>query len=154
MTRRAASLSVALPPGSNVGYDVMVFVGLERFLRCRQREEIQAIPLLLVTLYFYLAHRASLRREVEAHIRSIAENRRNTVDLYLQERVVNVSTAFRPGAFEIPPSGSELRRVLEELQEENGAFTDVGLFDPEGTLVAYAGPHRSLLVSSQPVGAG
>lgn len=103
------------------------------------------IPLLLVSSYFYLQHRVTLRREVEAHLRSIAENRRNTVDLYLQERVVNVSTAFRPGAFEIPPSGSELRRVLEELQEENGAFTDVGLFDPEGTLVAYAGPHRSLL---------
>jgi hypothetical protein len=29
-------------PGCVVGYDVMVFVGLARFLRYRQREEIQA----------------------------------------------------------------------------------------------------------------
>lgn len=42
VTRRAACLSAPLLPGSNVGYDVMVFVGLERFLRHRQREEIQA----------------------------------------------------------------------------------------------------------------
>ena len=42
VTRRALCLSEALLPGSNVGYDVMVFVGLERFLRHRQREEIQA----------------------------------------------------------------------------------------------------------------
>jgi len=42
VTRRAACLSKALPPGSNVGYDVMVFVGIERFLHNRQREEIRA----------------------------------------------------------------------------------------------------------------
>ena len=42
VVRRASSLSDALPPGSNVGYDVMVFVGLERFLHQRQREQIQA----------------------------------------------------------------------------------------------------------------
>ena len=42
VVRRAASLRQTLLPGSMVGYDVMVFVGLERFLRHRQREEIQA----------------------------------------------------------------------------------------------------------------
>ena len=40
VTRRAACLSEALLPGSNAGYDVMVFVGLERFVHHRQREEI------------------------------------------------------------------------------------------------------------------
>jgi len=42
VTRRAICLFEALPPSGNVGYDVMVFVGLERFLHSRQREEIQA----------------------------------------------------------------------------------------------------------------
>jgi hypothetical protein len=42
VTRRAASLSEALMPGCVVGYDVMVFVGLARFLSQRQREEIRA----------------------------------------------------------------------------------------------------------------
>jgi hypothetical protein len=36
------SLSEALLPASNAGYDMMVFVGLERYLRQQQREEIQA----------------------------------------------------------------------------------------------------------------
>jgi len=43
VTRHAACLREALLPGSNVGYDVMVFVGLARFMRRRQREEIQAL---------------------------------------------------------------------------------------------------------------
>jgi len=42
VTRRAACLTETLLPNSSVGYDVMVFVGRERFLRHQQREEIQA----------------------------------------------------------------------------------------------------------------
>jgi hypothetical protein len=41
VTRRAAGLSEALMPGCIVGYDVMVFVGLARFLSHQQREEIR-----------------------------------------------------------------------------------------------------------------
>ncbi|MEK9145284.1 MAG: hypothetical protein AAB339_06725, partial [Elusimicrobiota bacterium] len=40
--RRASAAAERLLPGRSVGYDVMVFIGLERFLRHRQREEIQA----------------------------------------------------------------------------------------------------------------
>lgn len=36
------ALAALIPPRSVVGYDVMVYVGLERFLHCRQREEIRA----------------------------------------------------------------------------------------------------------------
>lgn len=45
VTHRAVSLIEQLLPNSEVGYDVMVFVGLERFLRHRQRGEIQAVLL-------------------------------------------------------------------------------------------------------------
>ncbi len=41
VTRRAMSLREHLIPGCLVGYDVMVYVGLERFLHHRQREEIR-----------------------------------------------------------------------------------------------------------------
>lgn len=39
---RHEALNSLLPPGSVVGYDVMAYVGLERFVRHRQREEIRA----------------------------------------------------------------------------------------------------------------
>ena len=41
VTRRAAALMECLPSGQVFGYDVMVHIGLERFLRHRQREEIR-----------------------------------------------------------------------------------------------------------------
>ena len=43
VTRGAGSLTKHLLPSSVVGYDVMVRVGLERFLRHRQRQEICAL---------------------------------------------------------------------------------------------------------------
>ena len=35
VTRRATCLSDSLPPGQTVGYDVMVFAGLQRFVHHR-----------------------------------------------------------------------------------------------------------------------
>lgn len=42
VVRRPAALAALIPPGSVVGYDVMVHVGLERFVQHRQRDEIRA----------------------------------------------------------------------------------------------------------------
>jgi hypothetical protein len=42
VTRRSATLADLIAPKSTVGYDVMVHVGLERFVHHRQREEIRA----------------------------------------------------------------------------------------------------------------
>jgi len=42
VVRRPARLAALIPPGSVVGYDVMVHIGIERFVRHRQRDEIRA----------------------------------------------------------------------------------------------------------------
>lgn len=42
VTRRSAALAACLPPKGTVGYDVIVFVGLARFVQYRQRDEIRA----------------------------------------------------------------------------------------------------------------
>jgi len=45
VTRRANSLAKHIIPGKTVGYDVMTFVGLQRFVHHRQREEIRELVL-------------------------------------------------------------------------------------------------------------
>jgi hypothetical protein len=42
VVHRPATLAGLIPPGSVVGYDVMVHIGLERFVHHRQRDEIRA----------------------------------------------------------------------------------------------------------------
>lgn len=41
VTRRDPALTELIPPKSTVGYDIMVYVGIERFVGHRQREEIR-----------------------------------------------------------------------------------------------------------------
>jgi len=41
VTRRAESINDLVPIGANYGYDLEVFIGMERFIRHRQREEIR-----------------------------------------------------------------------------------------------------------------
>ena len=42
VTRRSPALTELVPPKSTVGYDILVYVGIERFVGHRQREEIRA----------------------------------------------------------------------------------------------------------------
>jgi two-component system NtrC family sensor kinase len=102
-------------------------------------------PLLLLSAYFHFEYNATMREGVYNHLKSVAEHQRNTVDLFLRERVANLKGAFRPEWLTSPPAPETLQKDLWVLQEESDSFVDIGLFRPDGTLVAYAGPHTYLV---------
>jgi two-component system NtrC family sensor kinase len=102
-------------------------------------------PLLLLSVFFYYHYAATIEDGITNHLKSVAENERNTVDLYLQERVANLASSFRPDNLSIPPAAGEIDRVLQDLRFGSPAFTDLGLFDPAGIMLAYAGPYPHLL---------
>jgi hypothetical protein len=104
VARRAASLTQCIEPGRVIGYDVMVFVGLQRFVEHRQREEIRmdleqahgirissgAISVLAARFADHLealhhARAAALRAELESdggwplHIDATGEDGRGTL---------------------------------------------------------------------------
>ena len=101
-------------------------------------------PLFLLASYFLYQYNETLREGIDTHLKSIAENQRNTVDLYLQERTANLRGTLRSiEQFDPLPAGA-MRAKLELLQTDSLAFVDVGLFDREGTLLSYAGPYENL----------
>ncbi len=84
VTQRSAVLSQLLLPRRTVGYDVMVFVGLERFVHHRQRQEIQSalearygIPLstgeISTLARDFLAYLEALHHQRAADLRRIFE---------------------------------------------------------------------------------
>jgi len=101
-------------------------------------------PLLLLSLYFHYSFHTTLREGMDTHLRSVAENKRNTVELYLQERVANVRSAFPEDIAGLSGAQDRMDLLLARLVSESPAFTDVGVFDPSGKMVAYAGPPPSL----------
>jgi len=124
--------------------------GRDFFLQYRRRLRWRLLavyvpPLLLLSAFFHYQYATTIEQGVYNHLKSVAENQRNTVDLYLQERVSNLASRFRPGNLSIPPSPGEIERALKDLRSDSPAFTDVGLFDPDGILVSYAGPYPFLL---------
>ncbi len=101
-------------------------------------------PLAILALYFHLQYNATLSERIQSHLRALAENQRNTADLFVQERVANLRNAFHPDTLSIPPQNEDTERLLAELKRSSSAFVDVGVFGPSGNLVAYAGPYPAL----------
>jgi len=102
-------------------------------------------PLICLSVYFHFQYNATLREGIDNHLRSVAEHQRNTVDLFLKERVANLRHTLPQDADPAQLDDAAIQVVLTELQRENPTFTDIGLFDARGKLVSYAGPHVSLL---------
>ena len=101
-------------------------------------------PLGILALYFHVQYSATVREGIHGHLRALAENQRNTADLFVQERVANLRNAFHPDTLNIPPALGDMDRLLAELSRGSPAFVDLGVFNPEGNLLSYAGPYPFL----------
>jgi hypothetical protein len=75
VTRRAACLADALVPQSNTGYDVMTFVGRQRFLQAQQREAIQAALLAEHGLSIFTGEVSALARRFAAYLARLHQAR-------------------------------------------------------------------------------
>ena len=119
------------------------------FRRLRRRLQVFlvfafVVPLGILSVYFHFQFNLTLKRSSELHLTTLAESQRNTINLFLQERVVNIFNLFRSSGFKLSPSSDEMRRYLQYLREMSDAFVDVGFLDPSGIQIGYAGPYGYL----------
>ena len=101
---------------------------------------IYILPLLLLSVYFHFQFTITLTESSKSHLKSIAESQRNTIDLFLQERVVNLKNLLASPSFFIPASDATMQKSLEKLKQGSPTFVDLGLFNEQGIHLAYAGP--------------
>jgi two-component system NtrC family sensor kinase len=102
------------------------------------------IPLAGLSTYFHIQFTFTLKETGQLNLAAIAESQRNTVDLFLQERLVNILTLFyRPG-FALTPSQQQMNGFLQHLRQVSDAFMDVGFLNGEGFQIGYAGPYLFL----------
>jgi len=98
------------------------------------------VPLLIVSVYFHLQFNMTLKNSGKLHLISLAESLTNTIDLFLQERVVNIFNLFHRARFTVNPSQEDMNAFLQILIETSDAFVDVGFLDKTGLQIGYAGP--------------
>jgi two-component system NtrC family sensor kinase len=125
-------------------HDHAYFEALRRGLRWKLLVA-YVTPLLVLAIVFHTLYSRTAEEGIHNHLKSIADNQRNTVDLFLQERVSNLRSAFRGTELTGAELAGPMQRVLEDLQRESSTFVDLGLFGPDGTLRSYAGPYPGLL---------
>ena len=101
-------------------------------------------PLIILSFYFNFQYKALLDESRSLHLKSVAENLSNTLDLFLRERVVNLINIIDDPRISIPPTSSLMHSYLEKLQRDSETFIDVGFFDSTGVQKAYAGPLSGL----------
>ena len=102
------------------------------------------VPFILLTTYFLFQSNHLLNESRRVHLRSMAEYQANTLDLFLRERVVNLSNLIGNPRMEVSPTSQMMQYCLEELKSNSNTFVDVGYFDSAGVQIAYAGPYTSL----------
>lgn len=102
------------------------------------------VPLALLSAYFHYQFHVTLKETGQLNLAAIAESQRNTVDLFLQERLVNLFALFNSNAFTLEPSQNNMERLLQQLKRASDAFIDVGFLIGTGVQTGYAGPFPAL----------
>lgn len=98
-------------------------------------------PLLLVSAILFYAYDVIYRETVLGHLRTQTVRHAQIIDRFLEER----AATLRLEAYSAPISClADSQYLAKRLQALNQAFgplyTDMGLIDPQGQQVAYAGP--------------
>jgi len=98
------------------------------------------LPLAALSVYFHLQFSFTLKETAKLNLNVISESQRNTIDLFLQERIINIFSLFQSQEFSLTPSMHTMQSYLQNLRRVSDAFIDVGFLDAGGIQIGYAGP--------------
>ena len=102
------------------------------------------VPLIILSIYLQFQYQVIIDESRRAHLKTVAESQAKTVDLFLRERIVNISNLIDDPKLQIPPSKEEMHNLLINLRKNSNTFVDIDFFDSTGIQTAYAGPYPAL----------
>ncbi len=103
------------------------------------------LPYLAFFVFFQFQFVGTLKNAGRLNLEALANSQKNTIDLFLQERVMNIFSLFHDREFQAPPPQDKMERFLTRLRRQNDAFTDVGFLNEDGVQSGYAGIFSDLL---------
>jgi len=102
------------------------------------------LPFLMLSAYFHFQFNSTLKNSEKLSLSALSESQRNTIDLFLQERVVNLFSLFHYTELNITPLKKNMVNYLNNLRQSSDSFIDVGFINSIGTQIGYAGPFSYL----------
>jgi len=103
------------------------------------------VPLILFVIVLgigYTYFTTSIETSTVSTLKRIVEDHRQMIDSFLSERTANLEFVIQSNSFEDLADPETLHTVFLNLQKESSAFVDLGVFNEEGTHVAYHGPFK------------
>ena len=100
------------------------------------------IPLFALGVTMYSMFASAYHTKVKANMVTMAENKRQGIDLFLREQVSHLRTLAHSHSIEDLSSPDMLENILTTMQLSSKTFIDLGLIDEEGVHVSYSGPYN------------
>ncbi|HBD10347.1 MAG TPA: two-component sensor histidine kinase [Syntrophobacteraceae bacterium] len=100
------------------------------------------IPLFVLGFTIYYQFSVSYTAKIMDSMRTLVENRRNAIDLFLDERVSQLYVLANTESIHQLSDGEYLHQVFSLVQSRSKSFVDLGIIDQDGNHVAYSGPYQ------------
>jgi two-component system NtrC family sensor kinase len=103
------------------------------------------IPLIILGGVIYHEFSVSYTAKITENIKTRAENRCNSVDLFLDERVSQLTGLANTQSLQLLKNEEYLHKVFNIIQQRSKSFLDLGVIDEDGNHLAYVGPYYNIL---------
>ena len=103
------------------------------------------IPLLIVNLALFFVFNRIYTQKVSEDLQNRVEERRDTLDLFLDERIAQIFTVAHTHSVETLADEAELGRIFAVMHAKSDSYVDIGLIDQNGRHLAYVGPYYEAL---------
>lgn len=103
------------------------------------------LPLIFLIVFFHFEYKNIISESEKLHLKSIAVSQAQMLDLFLRERIVNLTNLIDNPQIDIPPNETVFNSYLLKLKRDSDAFVDLGYFDSTGIQKQYIGPLPILL---------
>jgi len=102
------------------------------------------IPLLILGYTIYRQFESAHVGKVIQHLSHITENKRRTLDLFLNERLSQLMTIAYTHKLQYFVEDGTLERVFTLMQARSKYYIDIGIIDQNGDHVVYTGPYQTI----------
>lgn len=102
---------------------------------------VPVVPFFLILVVGFYHFKVSLESRTIKNMQRIAQDHREIIDAFLEERVNDLEFIHASYTFDALRRHQTLQKVFSWLQLASNAYTDLGVFDAQGVHVAYRGPY-------------
>jgi two-component system, NtrC family, sensor kinase len=102
-------------------------------------------PLLILGGVIYHQFSVSYTAKIMDNMKTLAENRASSIDLFLEERISQLTGLANTHSLQQLQNEDYLSQVFNIIQTRSKSFLDLGVIDEDGNHLAYVGPYYSIL---------